>query len=82
MFSSVRQAVGNLPESFAQGLGEQLVLVSEVFVKASMGQAGVPHNRRNGGAGDAFGANAPRGVLHDLLVDFTFVLGRISHGSL
>jgi hypothetical protein len=50
--------------------------------KTTVGQAGIPHNGRNRSSGYPFIANAPRSVFHDLLMDFSFVFGPVTHGSL
>jgi hypothetical protein len=53
-----------------------------MFVEPSMGQAGIPHYSRNRGASQAFGANPPRSVVQNLLMDLGFMLRSVSHGSL
>jgi len=78
----VSKAVGYFLESLTQRLHQQLVLACEMLVKTTVGQARVPHNGRNSSAGYPFVANAPRGVFHDLLMDFGFVFGPVTHGSL
>ena len=47
-----------------------------------MGQSGVVHNADNSRALQAFGADAPRGILHDLLARFDFVFGPITHACI
>ena len=82
LFGSAREFVGDVAEGFAQRLQEQIVLAVEVLVEASVGQAGVAHDRCDRGAGQAFGAYAMRGIFHDLSMDFGFVFRRVAHGSL
>ena len=57
-------------------------MLLEVLVKASVRQTGVAHNRCNRCAVQTLGAYAPRGVFHNLLMDFRFVFGSVTHGSL
>src|SRR5271170_849090 len=75
------QGVTDVAESLLEGLQEQLVFARKVFVKASMCQAGVAHHRCNCCAVKTFGAYAPRGVFHNLLMDFRFVFGPVTHRS-
>jgi len=44
------QGVLDLPEAFAEGFQEQVVLAPEMLVKTSVSQPGVFHNGRNRGA--------------------------------
>ena len=53
-FRSFRQHIAHLPEGLVQRLQQQLILAFEVLVKASMGQAGIPHDRCNRSPGNAF----------------------------
>jgi len=77
---SLIQAVCHFTESLAERLHEEFILAFEMLVKTSVGQAGAPHDGCNRGAGEAFGAHAPRGVLHNLVMNFDFVLGLVTHG--
>jgi hypothetical protein len=78
----MKQCAGDLPESLTERFHEQFVLAPEMLVKASVGQARIPHNGRNRGAGQAFGANAPRGIFDNLLMDLDFMPGPVTHSSL
>jgi hypothetical protein len=75
----MNQASDDVSETLSQGFNEQFVLAREVFVKPSMSQAGVAHDRGNGCPIQTLGADAPRGVFHDLLVSLDFVFGTITH---
>jgi len=44
LFSRPNQVIGHLPKSLALGFHDQLVFTSEMFIKASVSQAGVPHH--------------------------------------
>ena len=80
MLSGVNQALDDVSENLFQGLDDQLVLAREMFVKPSVSQTGVTHNSGHGCCPlQAFGADAPGGVLHDLLVSLDLVLGTITH---
>jgi hypothetical protein len=79
LLRSFHQESGDFPEPFLQRLQQEIVLAREMFVEASMGEAGVPHHGGDGCAVQAFGTNTARGILHDFLADFRFVLGLIAH---
>jgi len=82
LLCTTSQKVGNLMEGVAQRFCEQIFLAPEVFVEAAVGEASVAHDCRNGGAIDAFGADPPGSVFHDLVMDFGFVFRAVAHGSL
>jgi hypothetical protein len=75
------QDVADVAKSLLEGLQKQLVFALKMFVKASMSQAGVPHHCGNSCAVKTFGAYASRGVFDNLLVDFRFVFGPVTHLS-
>ena len=75
----MNQASDDVSETLFQGLNEQVVLAREVFVKPPVSQAGVAHDSGNGSPVQAFGADAPGGIFHDLLVSLDFVFGPITH---
>src|SRR5271163_2075454 len=81
LFGHMDQGVADIAESLAQRLKEQLVLALEVFVKASVCQTSVAHNRCNCCAVKALGAHASRGVFDNLLMDFRCVFWPITHSS-
>ena len=49
LFRGMSQSIFDFPESLAKLLQKQVVLASEVLVKASVGQAGVLHDGRDRG---------------------------------
>src|SRR5271156_1799634 len=82
VFSDPNECAGDLPESLTERFHKQFLLAPEMLVKASVGETGGMHDGRNRGPSQAFGANAPRGVFDNLLMDLDFMLGSVAHGSL
>jgi hypothetical protein len=82
LFRDPNHVLGYFPESFAQRFYEQLILAPEMLVKASVRQAGVLHNGCNRGASQAFGANAPRAIFHNSVMNLDFMFGPVAHVSL
>jgi hypothetical protein len=81
LFRGVDQGLGDFAKAFAERFHQQLIFASEMFVKASVSQACVAHHGSDRRAIQAFGANPLRGLFHDPLVDFRFMLPSITHNN-